>query len=66
MNKLACLEIFFLFSACAPCIASDPAIVDDAYFLGPAATYNIRDGFYDFDAIQKSVPVPRNSLLMYG
>src|SRR5271157_5398166 len=71
MNKFPRLKIVFLFSACTQFIASNASggelsLMNNAYFLGPTAIYNIRDGFYDFDEIQKSVPVPRNSLLMYG
>jgi hypothetical protein len=71
MNKFNYLKIFFLFPACAQILgsnasAADRAILDNAYFLGPAIIYNIRDGFYDFADIQKSRQVSRNGLLMYG
>jgi hypothetical protein len=71
MNKSAFLKTFFLFLVCArfpgnDASGADRAIWDNAYFLGPAIIYNIRDGFYDFADIQKSLPVARNSLFMYG
>jgi hypothetical protein len=71
MYKFTCLKIFFFFLAFAQFHGSnasgvDRAIFDNAYFLGPAIMYNIRDGFYDFVDIQKSLRAPRNSLLMYG
>jgi hypothetical protein len=71
MNKFTRLKIIFLFSAGVQFFGSvargaEYSVFDNAYFLGPAIIYNIRNGLYDFDALQRSLPAPRNSLPMYG